>query len=90
MAVYVDWMQPTIRNKNWPYREGCHLMADTEEELHDFAILLRLERNWFQPHPIHPHYDLTFRKRRAAILNGAIEVDSKWYREKRKERKANE
>ncbi len=89
MAVYVDEMMPTTRNKNWRYNEGCHLMADTEEELHEFAVdVLKLKRSWFQPHKNHPHYDLTFRKRRAAILNDAIEVDLEWYKEKRDERVA--
>ena len=40
-------------------------------ELHDFAGKLGLRRDWFQPHPSHPHYDLTARKRDAAMRLGA-------------------
>ena len=75
MSVYVDSMQVTIPNKKWPYNTGCHLTADTKKELHVFAVnILHLKKNWFQDHPRHPHYDLTLGKRRAAILNEAIEI----------------
>ena len=74
MSVYVDDMQFCIPNKNWRYRAVCHLMADTLEELHDFASLLRLKRAWFQDNNKRfPHYDLTSNKRKIAIKHGAIE-----------------
>lgn len=80
MAVYVDWVQrmpTTIRC----FKPGfCHLMADTEQELHDFAKRLGLRREWFQPRERHPHYDLTLRRREVAIRLGAIEVDRDFYR----------
>lgn len=83
MAVYVDWMQPCVPNKNWRYKENCHLMADTLEELHEFAQnALKLKRNWFQSHARHPHYDLTRSKRTLAIKCGAFTVNLKWYKEK--------
>lgn len=89
MAVYVDWLQPTIPSKNWRYSQGCHLMADTEAELHEFAIdVLGLKRHWFHNHPRHPHYDLTPNKRKTAVKNGAISVGLDWYKQKRKLRKA--
>ena len=83
MAVYVDWIQTTIPNKNWPYKEGCHLMADTERELHGFAVsVLGLKRNWFQSHTKYPHYDLTRNKRRLAIKHGAVEIGLDWYKKR--------
>lgn len=68
-------MQPSIPNKNWPYKESCHLTADTEKELYVFAVgVLGLKRSWFQSHPTHPHYDLTRNKRTLAVKNGAVEI----------------
>ena len=50
-----------------------HMVSDTSlEELHRFARRLRLKEEWFQNHPIHPHYDLTTdRKRQQAFKFGA-------------------
>ena len=66
----------------WPtqircFKSGsCHLMADTEEELHAFAKRLRLKREWFQKSSS-PHYDLTPAKRVEALALGAVEVSAK-------------
>ncbi len=74
--VYVSPMHTSLKNKNWPYKEHCYLVADTVEELHEFAVkILRLKRSWFQDKTM-LHYDITFRKRRAAILNGAMEISN--------------
>lgn len=73
MAVYVDDMRNVIRNKNWRYSEACHMVADTEHDLHVFARRLNLKRSWFQYNTI-PHYDLTKSKRIDAVLLGAIEI----------------
>lgn len=68
--------------RQWPtkircFKAGsCHLMADTEEELHAFAQRLRLKREWFQPKS-HPHYDLTIEKRVQAVALGAVEVSAR-------------
>jgi hypothetical protein len=50
-----------------------HLASDTSwEELHHFASLIGLRREWFQDHPKHPHYDCTTeRKRQTARHFGA-------------------
>ncbi len=48
MGVYVDPLQPTRRSSKWRYDYACHLIADDEGELHDFAISLGLRRAWFQ------------------------------------------
>jgi len=74
MSVYVDEMMTCIRNRNWPYKECCHLIADTRRELHVFAQSIGLKRTWFQNKTM-PHYDLTKSKRRLAIRRGAIEID---------------
>ena len=51
----------------------CHMIADTEEELHEMAAKLGLKRSWFQDKSI-PHYDVSKGKRAKAIKLGAIEV----------------
>lgn len=79
MPVYVDPMFDTDEwSPNWPYHQACHLMADTDEELHKFAAKLKLRRECHQPSPptSHSHYDLTKNKREWAIRLGAIEVDA--------------
>lgn len=44
------------------------------EELHAFAARIGLKRAWFQRHRLAPHYDLTVRRREAAVRAGAIEL----------------
>ncbi len=58
--------------------DGVHLMSDESLiELHEFAARIGLKRSWFQPHPRHPHYDLTTsRKLSTAVLAGAKRVTS--------------
>lgn len=55
-----------------------------QTELHEFAQCIGLRREWFQPgkhlmnpdkhDPVGDHYDVTTRKRRAAIDAGAVAV----------------
>jgi hypothetical protein len=68
----------------WPgapppfHRGSCHLTTDGPlDALHAFARKIGLKRSWFQEHPSAPHYDLTPRRRRAAILEGAVEVSAR-------------
>lgn len=72
MSVYVD----DAFSGDWgKWTGGGHMQADTEEELHTFAASIGLKRHWFQSKPGRPdraHYDLTRRRRDAAILAGAI------------------
>jgi hypothetical protein len=64
----------------------CHLWSDDIVELHTMAWKIGLKREWFQDKPGFPHYDLTPSRRRAALLNGAVERDLMDYlREKRKQ-----
>lgn len=76
MSVYVDM----LIDYGWKLGPSCHLLADTENELHDFAIKkVGLKKTWFQSGELYsmPHYDLTKNKRLVAIKNGAIEIDRK-------------
>lgn len=70
MAVYVD--SEAIK---WRDREWCHLVADSLEELHDFATKLGLKRHWFQEKSYYPHYDVTMSVRSKALCSGAVSVD---------------
>jgi hypothetical protein len=65
---------------NWPYSQACHLMADSDDELHAMAQRIGLIRLWHQPSPPASvsHYDLTQTKRKAAIKAGALEVDRRF------------
>lgn len=65
-----------------------HMIADSREELHEFAKRLGLRRSWFQDPMVNGkskpaegsraaenwHYDVTETKRREAIHLGAVEV----------------
>jgi len=92
MSVYVDAMFSTegYHSKTWLYKEACHLLADTEEELVEFAIGIGLKPEWLQ-HGHCIHFDLTKNKRMQAVKAGAIEVTSgelvAWMRKKREEQK---
>ncbi|WP_050514213.1 MULTISPECIES: DUF4031 domain-containing protein [Streptomyces] len=84
MAVYVDEIQDWtwiakargLRHTHW-----CHLTADSEEELHAFAVRLGLRRAWFQkkgPRDYRWHYDIVPSKRDQAVRLGAQEVDRRF------------
>jgi len=71
MAAYIDaplW--------SWMGLRWCHLLADSLDELHEFADQLGLPRMVFQcpPHARFPHYDLSPWRRRRALRLGAIEI----------------
>ena len=70
MAVYVDNEQIRWRGKTW-----CHLVADTLDELHRFATILGLRREWFQIKSSYPHYDVTSSVRARALRLGAVDGD---------------
>lgn len=76
MTIYVD----TLENWGWKLRghtvASCHMFTDSAdlEELHVFAEKLGMKRTWFQPHRVAPHYDLTKRRRDAALALGAVSV----------------
>lgn len=65
MTIYVD---------DFRARYGrmimCHMIAETEWELHDFADHLGISRDHFQG----DHYDICLATKRRALRFGAIEV----------------
>ena len=72
MAVYVD----RLCDYGWRHGPSCHLIADSVEELIEFAGSIGLRPEWFQPKSS-PHFDLTAEGRRAAVVMGAIELDNR-------------
>lgn len=69
MTVYVDHAENLFGRMRM-----CHMMADTEEELHAMAARIGLKREWFQPQSS-PHYDVSKEKRALAVKYGAKEVN---------------
>jgi hypothetical protein len=69
--IYVDSL---IEYNVFGHKLWCHLLADTEDELHIFAKRLGLKKEWCQKSGKRDvHYDLTENKRRLAIKLGASE-----------------
>ncbi len=52
----------------------CHLVADTDEELHTMAARVGVARRWFQDRSRYHHYDLSLGKRTLAIRYGAVQI----------------
>jgi Protein of unknown function (DUF4031) len=72
MAVYVDEAIWQRRGRRF-----CHLVADSPEELAEFAARLGLRRAWLQTKPGRPwkdHYDLPSWARDEAVRLGAVEL----------------
>lgn len=70
MAVYVDDM-------NAPYgrMKMCHLIADSDEELHAMAARIGVARRYHQAPPRHDsHYDIALSKKEQALAAGAIPI----------------
>jgi hypothetical protein len=71
LAVYTHEPMGWIPNHRWPFSQVAHLIGDTDEELHDFARRIGMQRAWFQPDGRLPHYDLTPERYRLALAAGA-------------------
>lgn len=71
MTVYVDDAKGSFGRMRM-----SHLVADTEDELHEMAASIGLKREWFQPKSV-PHYDVSQSKRTLAIEHGAQEIDNR-------------
>lgn len=69
MAVYVDG-----EFNHFGRMRMCHLVADTEAELHAMAGKLGLKRRWYQGNASTPHYDVAKGKRVLAVSLGVIEI----------------
>ncbi|WP_332835911.1 DUF4031 domain-containing protein [Psychrobacter sp. KH172YL61] len=48
------------------------MLADSLDELHDFALLINVDKRWFHKNASYPHYDITVRTREIAISKGAL------------------
>lgn len=70
MAVYVDNMRAPFRGMLM-----CHMVADTDDQLHAMADRLGLPRRSHQkPGTAHSHYDINMEMRAAAVTLGAQEI----------------
>lgn len=78
MTVYVDDMllpADVPNGKRIVSGRWSHLMADTREELDEFADRLGLSRSWIQhPGTYKEHYDVTRNRRDLAIKLGAVKI----------------
>jgi hypothetical protein len=71
--IYVDDMWKTAYGR-FRGMQMSHMIADTLEELHEFADKLGLKREWFQDKISGPHYDISLGKRRLAVIYGAKQI----------------
>jgi hypothetical protein len=69
MTVYVDDAVSLWRGHRW-----AHLMADSLDELHDFARQMGLRREKFQNKTSGAHYDVPAPLREQAIVLGAVAI----------------
>lgn len=70
LTVYVDNMRAKFGRLIM-----CHMIADTDEELHAMADTIGVARKWWQAPPKHTsHYDIALSKRALAVKAGAVEV----------------
>lgn len=72
MAVYVDG----LRDYGWHRGPSCHLIADSVEELIEFAESIGMRREWLQMKST-PHFDLTVGGRTLAVEHGAIQLSNR-------------
>jgi hypothetical protein len=72
--IYVDGFRQPAKVAGCRPARWSHLLADDREELHAFAALIGMKREWFQDHPVRWHYDVTDTRRRQAITLGAREI----------------
>lgn len=71
MTVYVDDMRAPFGRLLM-----CHMLADTDEELHTMADRIGVARRWWQsPEKTSgSHYDIALSKRALAVAAGAVEI----------------
>ncbi len=74
MTVYVDDMHLRLMG-SFGSMKMCHMVADSDDELHAMADRIGVQRKWWQRPPQHDsHYDIAMSKREAALALGAIAV----------------
>lgn len=71
MTVYVDDMRAPYRGMYM-----CHMIADTDEELHAMADKIGVQRKWWQsPEKTSgSHYDIALSKKALALRYGAVQI----------------
>lgn len=71
MTVYVDDMRAPFGRMVM-----CHMLADTDEELHAMAARIGVARRWWQSpaKTSGSHYDIALSKRELAVKAGAVEI----------------
>lgn len=65
MTVYVDDMRARYGRMIM-----CHMISDSEEELHAMADRIGVARRWYQG----DHYDVSLGMRERAIAGGAVPI----------------
>ncbi len=77
MTVYIDFPKYRPFGKLMRgMRPSSHMMADSLQELHEFAESMGIKRCWFDSNRRHPHYDLTG-ERLERVLEVLAPVSSK-------------
>ena len=68
--ILVDLCRP--RGVPWAGGFSCHLISDeSETELLDFAVAIRIPMSWYQARAWVPHFELAPRWRARALAAGA-------------------
>ena len=65
MTVYVDTMRAPFKGMLM-----CHMIADSEDELHAMALAIGMQRKSYQ----RDHYDVPMHMKQLAMQNGAREI----------------
>lgn len=69
MTVYVDSMRA-----HFGRMKMCHMLADSDAELHAMAEKIGVARRWHQSPGKDSHYDICMSKRVLAVAAGAVEI----------------
>ncbi len=70
--IYVDDAEIVKHGRAW-----FHLVADSLQELHEFAASIGLSARDFHRGARHPHYDVTANQRRRALQQGATAISAR-------------
>lgn len=73
--VYVD--EATWKKGSGGRKSYAHLVADTYEEMHEFAEKIGIKPHFFHRNTKYPHYDISGEQRDLALQNGASSISSK-------------
>lgn len=69
MTIFVDDMHKYPIGQ-FRRMKMSHMIADTEEELHEMAAKIGVNRKWYQG----DHYDISMSMRAKAVALGAVEI----------------